>query len=120
MGINSINSSDIGSVNSNISTGEIKKDSTFGKISAGSLGPEKPSLDVKDNVKGSNIKEHSLAEALETVTTEDVQNTVEIKKTPSGGMLGGFKIGAGKSSGTMKNSIGNGGNVKNSSLENHV
>ncbi|MDR0740646.1 MAG: hypothetical protein LBF34_02970 [Puniceicoccales bacterium] len=120
MVINSINSSNIDSVNSNISTGEIKEDSAFGKISAGSSGFEKPSLDVKDNVKGSDIKEHSLAEASETVTTEDVQNTVEIKKTPSGGMLGGFKIGAGKPSGTMKNSIGNGGNVENRSLENHI
>jgi hypothetical protein len=120
MGINSINSSNIDNINSDISIGEVKEDSTFGKISAGSSGLERPSLDVKDNVKGSDIKEYSLAEASETATTEDVQNTVEIKKTPSGGMLGGFKIGAGKPSGTMKNSIGNGGNVKERSLENHI
>jgi hypothetical protein len=121
MGINSINGSNIDNINPNIDIDKVKEDnSIFGKISAGSSQFRKPNLDIKDNVKGGDIKEHSLAETPETAKMEDIQNTVEIKKTPGGGTFGGFKIGAGKPSDAMKNTIGNGSNVKDHSLENRV
>jgi hypothetical protein len=121
MEINSVNSSNIGGINPNIDIDKVKEDnSIFGKISAGSSDLGKPNLDIKDNVKGSDIKEHSLAEIPEPAKTEAIQNTVEIKKTPSGGMFGGLKIGTGKSSDAMKNTIGHDSNLKNNSLENRV
>jgi hypothetical protein len=120
MGIDSVNNSSASNINSNTNIDKVEENSVFGKISDGSSSFGKPDLDVKNNVKEGGITGHSTAEVPGTVKTEDAQNTAEVKKTSSGGMFGGFKLGAGKPSGAMKGAISDGGNIKDRSLENRI
>ncbi|MDR1906760.1 MAG: hypothetical protein LBQ03_00875 [Puniceicoccales bacterium] len=115
MGIDLINSNGgVEDIDPYINAEKTEKQSLFAgmKITAASPDTKKDSM-----ANASNVQQHSLDKTQETAKTENVQATQQASES---GMFGGLRIGAGKPSAAMKDTLGNGSNVSSNSLTDRV
>ncbi|MDR3317651.1 MAG: hypothetical protein LBS71_02500 [Puniceicoccales bacterium] len=113
MGINSVGGPNVGGINADISTSEIKQAPTFAgmKIATGNSDKGKSDMGVQSSVE----QKVSLDKTQEVNQTEATQET---KK--SAGIFGKFQIGQGAGSSAFKNKLNVQSNVENKGLDSRM